>query len=72
VPDQVRDVDGVHDILPLIRHHEAFSLLISKHARGLISRSGFRSIVKKRFPSDSVRPWLEAAPLSMSIRRTGS
>ncbi len=68
--DQVTDVDGVHDILPLIRQHEAFSVLISKHARGLISRSGFRSIVKKRFPSDSVRPWLEAASLEQLVRLT--
>jgi hypothetical protein len=68
--DQVPDVDSVHDILPLIRQHEAFSVLISKHARGLISRSGFKSIVKKRFPSDTVRPWLEAASLEQLVRLT--
>jgi len=50
--------------------HEAFSVLISKHARELISRSGFRSIVKKRFPFDSVRPWLEAASLEQLVRLT--
>ena len=68
--DQVPDVDGVHDILPLIRQHEAFSVLISKHARGLISRSGFKSVVKKRFTFDSVRPWLEAASLEQLVRLT--
>ena len=68
--DQLPDVEGVHDMLPLIRQHEAFSVLISKHARGLISRSGFKSIVKKRFTSDSVRPWLEAASLEQLIRLT--
>ena len=68
--DQVPDVDGVHDILPLIRHHEAFSVLISKHVRGLISRSGFKSIVKKRFPFDTVRPWLEAASPEQLVRLT--
>jgi hypothetical protein len=68
--DQVPDVDGVHDILPLIRHPEAFSLLISKHARGLISSSGFKSIVRKRFTSDSVRPWLEAASLEQLMHLT--
>ena len=68
--DQLPDVEGVHDMLPLIRQHEAFSVLISKHARGLISRSGFKSIVKKRFTSDSVRPWLEAASLEQLVRLT--
>jgi hypothetical protein len=68
--DQVPDVDGVHDMLPLIRQHEAFSVLISKHARGLISRSGFKSIVKKRFTADGVRPWLEAATLEQLVRLT--
>ena len=59
--DQVPDVEDVQDILPLIRQHEAFSVLISKYARGLISRAGFKSIVRKRFTFDSVRPWLEEA-----------
>ena len=44
--------------------------MISKHARGLISHSGFKSIVKKRFPNDNVRPWLEAASLDQLVRLT--
>jgi len=65
---QVPDVEEVQDILPLIRHHEAFAVLISKHARGLISRTGFKSIVRKRFKFDSVRPWLEEASLDQLAR----
>ena len=65
---QVPDVEEVQDILPLIRHHEAFAVLISKHARGLISRTGFKSIVRKRFTFDSVRPWLEEASLEQLTR----
>jgi hypothetical protein len=60
---QVTDSDDVLDLLPLIRHHEAFALLISKYARGLIKPTGFRSVIKKRFTFDSVRPWLEGASL---------
>jgi hypothetical protein len=59
--DRLADVEEVQDMLPLIRHHEAFAVLISKYARGLISPNGFRSIVRKRFAFDSVRPWLEQA-----------
>lgn len=59
--DQISEAGMVMDLLPLIHHHEAFSILVSKHARGLISRAGFRSIVKKRFTFDEVRPWLEEA-----------
>lgn len=66
--EQVPDVEEVQDILPLIRHHEAFAILISKHARGLISRTGFKSIVQKRFTFDSVRPWLEEASLEQLAR----
>ena len=65
---QVPDVEEVHNILPLIRHHEAFAVLISKHARGLISRTGFKSIVRKRFTFDGVRPWLEEASLERLAR----
>lgn len=65
---QVPDVEEVQNILPLIRHHEAFAILISKHARGLISRPGFRSIVQKRFPFDHVRSWLEEASLERLAR----
>ena len=65
---QVPEVEDVQDILPLIRHYEAFAVLISKHARGLISRTGFKSIVRKRFPFDSVRPWLEDASLEQLVR----
>ena len=59
--NQVPDVEDVQEILPLIRHHEGFAVLIWKRARGLISRTGFKSIVGKRFPFDSLRPWLEEA-----------
>jgi hypothetical protein len=59
--EQMSDAEEVQDLLPLIRHHDAFAVLISKFARGLISPSGFRSIVRKRFTFDSVRPWLEQA-----------
>jgi hypothetical protein len=59
--DQISEPDVVIDLLPLIRHHEDFSILVSKHARGQISRAGFRSIVKKRFTFDDVRSWLESA-----------
>ena len=65
---QVPEVEEVQDILPLIRHHEAFAVLISKYARGLISRTGFKSIVRKRFTFDSVRPWLEEASLERLAR----
>lgn len=65
---QVPDVEEVQLILPLIRHHEPFAVLISKHARGLISRTGFRSIVRKRFTFDGVRPWLEEASLEQLAR----
>jgi hypothetical protein len=65
---QVPDVEEVQGILPLIRHQEAFAVLISKHARGLISRTGFKSIVRKRFTFDSVRPWLEEASLEQLAR----
>jgi len=59
--EQVDEPDVVIGLLPLIRHHEDFSILVSKHARGRISRAGFRSIVKKRFAFDAVRSWLEGA-----------
>jgi hypothetical protein len=59
--NQVPDLEDVQDMLPLIRHHESFAVLISKHARGLISPIGFKSIVKKRFTFDAIRPWLEEA-----------
>jgi hypothetical protein len=59
--DQISEPDVVIDLLPLIRHHEDFSILVSKHSRGRISRAGFRSAVKKRFPFDDVRSWLEGA-----------
>jgi hypothetical protein len=65
---QVPDVEEVQNILPLIRHHEAFTILISKHARGLISRTGFKSIIRKRFTFDSVRSWLEEASLERLTR----
>ena len=65
---QLQDVEGVQAILPLIRHHEPFAILISKHMRGLISRAGFKSIVRKRFPFDGVRPWLEEASLEQLTR----
>ncbi len=66
--EQVADRENIQDILPLIRHHEAFSILISKFARGLISENGFKSIIRKRFPFDEVRPWLEEASLSSLSR----
>jgi hypothetical protein len=59
--DQILEPNAIVDILPLLRQHEDFSVLVSKYARGLISRAGFRSIVKKRFAFDEVRPWLENA-----------
>jgi hypothetical protein len=65
---QLPDAEEVQAILPLIRHHEAFAILISKHARGLISRNGLKSIVRKRFPFDGVRLWLEEASLEQLAR----
>jgi len=64
----VPDLEDGQDILPLIRHHEAFAVLISKQARGLVSRAGFKPIVKKRFTFDSVRPWREEASLEQLAR----
>ncbi|HJQ12598.1 MAG TPA: hypothetical protein VJ840_16315 [Gemmatimonadaceae bacterium] len=61
--EQVNEPDAVIDLLPLIRHHEDFSILVKKYQRGLISRSGFRSIVQKRFTFDDVRFWLAEASI---------
>jgi len=61
--EQVREPEGVMDLLPLIRHHEDFSILVKKYQRGLISRTGFRSIVKKRFKFEEVRSWLADASI---------
>jgi hypothetical protein len=59
--DQISEPDVVIDLLPLIRHHEDFAILVAKRAGGRISHAGFRSVVKKRFPFDDVRSWLESA-----------
>ena len=59
--DQVSDLEDVVDLLPAITHHDRFAIIVSKHARGLISRPGFRSVVSKTFTFDVVRPWLEEA-----------
>ncbi len=59
--DQIQDPGDALDLLPLIVHHDAFSILVSKHARGIISPAGMRSVIAKRFPFDAIRPWLEAA-----------
>jgi hypothetical protein len=60
---QISDPGDALDLLPLIVHHDEFSVLVSKHARGLISPVGMRSVIAKRFSFDAVRPWLEAASL---------
>jgi hypothetical protein len=58
---QVSDPGDTLDLLPLIIHHDEFSVLVSKQARGLISPDGLRSVIAKRFAFDSVRSWLEGA-----------
>ena len=59
--NQISDPGDALDLLPLIVHHDEFSVLVSKHARGVISPAGMRSVITKRFSFDAVRPWLEAA-----------
>ena len=60
---QISDPGDALDLLPLIVHHDEFSVLVSKHERGVISRTGMRSVIAKRFTFDAVRPWLESASL---------
>ena len=59
--DQISDPEDALDLLPLIVYHDEFSVLVSKHARGVISPAGMRSVIAKRFSFDAVRPWLETA-----------
>ncbi len=59
--NQIPDPGDVLDLLPLIVNHDEFSVLVSKHARGVISTAGMRSVIAKRFSFDAVRRWLETA-----------
>jgi len=59
--NQISDPGDALDLLPLIVHHDEFSVLVSKHARGVISPAGMRSVIAKRFSFDAVGDWLESA-----------
>jgi hypothetical protein len=62
--EQLKDTNAVLDLLPLIRRHDRFSVLVSKYDRGLISRTGIESAMTKSFPSAASLPWLLAATQS--------
>jgi hypothetical protein len=61
--EQLSDPGDVLDMLPLIWHHDAFSTLVAKHRRGLISSAGMQSIISKRFAFEEHREWLQSARL---------
>jgi len=56
---QISDPGEVLDLLPLIRFQDEFSVLVSKHHRGVISSAGMQSVIGKRFRWDQVRAGLE-------------
>ena len=58
---QIADPGDILDLLPVIQHHDEFSVLVSKHVRGLITPSGMRSIIAKRFSFEALHPRLETA-----------
>ena len=55
------DPGDIMDMLPLIRFQDEFTILVSKHARGVISRSGMQSVIAKHFQFAAVRERLAAA-----------
>jgi hypothetical protein len=59
--DQLHDPDDTLDMLPPIRQLDSFSILVSKHARGVMTAPALRSVIAKRFRFDQHRQWLESA-----------
>lgn len=51
------------DVLPLIRREAKLCEAIGKHRAGVISRTGFLSVISENFRFESVRGWLSEATL---------
>lgn len=52
------------ELLPLLVDQERLCTIVDRHARGLISRTGFLSVVAESGYPSHVKLWLEHAPVS--------
>ena len=61
-PDALRDPARTLDLLPLIRLADSFCIVVEKHRRGIVSRTGLLSVISKSFRFEpALRDWLAAA-----------
>ena len=60
--------DATYELLPVILDQERLSSVIAKHRRGIISRTGFLSMLTESGYPSYVRLWLEHASMAAATR----
>ncbi len=56
------DPSLTHELLPVLADQDRFCTIVAKHLRGVISRTGFLSVIAESGYPDHVKLWLEHAP----------
>lgn len=60
--------DATHELLPILQDAPRLADIVAKHARGIISRTGFLSVVAESGYPDHVKLWLRHAPIEALCR----
>jgi hypothetical protein len=60
--------DVTYEMLPLILDQERLSIVVARHHEGIISRTGFLSMLAESGYPPHVKLWLEHAPIPAVVR----